>query len=46
MTPFHYLWLAYGFVWAMLGLYLFLLGRRVARMRGELEELKRRLARD
>jgi CcmD family protein len=42
MTPFGYLLLAYALIWASLALYLFVLGRRVARLRGELDEVRRR----
>jgi CcmD family protein len=46
MTPFGYLLLAYALIWAALAFYLFHLGRRVARLRGELDELRRRLGKD
>lgn len=46
MTPFHYLFLAYGLVWLSLGVYLFLLGRRIGRVQGDLQELRRRLERE
>ncbi len=42
MTQLRYLVLAYALIWAALAFYLFTLGRKVARLRGELEELRRR----
>jgi hypothetical protein len=46
MTRFEYLVLGYGLIFALLALYIFLLSRRLARVRGVLEELKRRLDRE
>jgi CcmD family protein len=43
MTRFQYLVLAYGLIFAVLGVYVFLMSRRISRLRGTLEELKRRL---
>ncbi|MEZ4648918.1 MAG: CcmD family protein [Candidatus Eisenbacteria bacterium] len=43
MSPLQYLGLAYAFIWVGLGLYLFGLGRRIDRVRGEIEELNARI---
>jgi CcmD family protein len=43
MTPLKYLVLGYAMIWAALAVYLFTLGRRMKRMRNELEELRRRV---
>lgn len=43
MTSLQYLGLAYAFIWLGLGFYLFSLGRRLGRVRGELEELRSRI---
>jgi HAMP domain-containing protein len=45
MTRFQYLVLGYGLIFAVLGIYLFLLNQRIARLTGVLEELRRRLER-
>jgi len=45
MTPYQYLFLAYGLIWLTLGIYLFLLNRRIRRVQGDLRELRRRLER-
>jgi CcmD family protein len=45
VSPFGYLVLAYALIWAALALYVFLLNRRIRRVHGELEELRRRLGR-
>jgi len=37
------LYLAYGLIWLVLGIYLLLLSRRLRRVQGELRELRRRL---
>ena len=42
MTQFHYLTLAFAFVWIALAAYLILMNRRLARLREEIEELRRR----
>jgi len=43
LSPFQYLVLAYALIWASLAVYLFSLNRRIARVRGEVDELRRRL---
>lgn len=43
MTTLQYLGMAYAFIWVGLGIYLFGLGRRIDRVRGEIEELRLRL---
>ena len=43
MTPIRYLGLAFALIWIILALYLLFLGRRAARLRGELLEIRRRL---
>jgi CcmD family protein len=43
MTNLQYLGLAYAFIWVGLGVYLFGLGRRIDRVRGEIEELRLRI---
>lgn len=43
MSPYYYLFLAYGAIWVLLAFYLFSLGRRAGRLSAELEELRRRL---
>jgi len=45
MTPLTHLVLAYAFIWAALAVYLVLLGRRIARVSRDVEELRRRAAR-
>lgn len=42
MSGLGYLVLAYGFIWAALAVYLFLLGRRIGQIGREVEELRRR----
>jgi CcmD family protein len=37
--------LAYGFIWTAVFTYVFLVARRLGRLRGELEELRRRVDR-
>jgi CcmD family protein len=46
MSPFFYLFLAYAMIWLALGLYLFLMNRKIARVEGDLRELRRRLERE
>jgi CcmD family protein len=46
MTPFHYLILAFGSVFFLLGLYLLVLGRRVSRLQSMLQEMRRRVEED
>lgn len=43
MTPFHYLVLGYSLIFAALAVYLLALGRRLRKVRGELDELRRRV---
>ena len=43
MTKLQYLGLAYAFIWIGLGVYLFGLGRRIERVRGEIEALRIRI---
>lgn len=37
--------LAYGFIWLAVFAYVFVIGRRLVRMNGELDELRRRIER-
>jgi CcmD family protein len=37
--------LAYGFIWLAVLSYVFVVGRRLARLHGELDELRRRIER-
>ncbi len=42
MTEFKYLVLAYAFIWGALAFYLVWMDRRLRRLQGEIEELRRR----
>lgn len=42
MTKFHYLLLGYGLIWAVLGVYMITLGRRMQRLMESLDEMRRR----
>jgi CcmD family protein len=46
MNGLGYLVAAYGLIWTALAAYLILLGRRIARLGREVEELQRRMADD
>lgn len=46
MSRFQYLTLGYGLIWLSIGVYLFLMNRRIARVKTEIDELRRRLSRD
>lgn len=37
--------IAYGFIWTAVFTYVFLVARRLGRLRGEMEELRRRIER-
>jgi CcmD family protein len=43
MTGFQYLTLGYALIWAALGVYFLLINRRIGRVQGELEELRRQI---
>jgi CcmD family protein len=46
MTRFQYLVLAYALIWIALGIYLFLMNRRISRVHEEIEELRDRIRRE
>ena len=46
MTPFHYLFLAYALIWLTVGFYVLALHRRIGKVQGDLQELRRRMEED
>ncbi len=46
MTRFYYLTLGYGLIWLSIGVYVFLMQRRIDRVSAEIAELRARVGRD